>query len=269
MTYANQPIRIHEIRTPLTETVRPIFENLPHETYPTFDSIHRRMVTILGLVVLVGMVLLSIKPESAVSSAGSITGNIVAGQAESSSMSVEGAGPSAESTKNDLAVGTNISPIFSREVQYWGEKIATWSQQYGLDPNMVAIIMQVESCGDPQAVSVAGASGLFQVMPFHFQASEDRFDPDINAMRGLKYFAERLAQTNGDVGRAFAGYNGGHVAAGGSWDSWANETQRYYVWTTGLYEDVNSGLDSSPTLQRWLAAGGASLCQQAAQRLGI
>jgi hypothetical protein len=111
--------------------------------------------------------------------------------------------------------------------------------------------------------------GLFQVMPFHFSAGEDGFDPEINSRRGLNYFLGRLEQTGGDVGLSFAGYNGGHVAAGTTWDYWAGETQRYYVWTTGIFQDVNSNQAESETLGRWLQAGGASLCQQAAARLGL
>jgi soluble lytic murein transglycosylase-like protein len=144
-----------------------------------------------------------------------------------------------------------------------------WSEMYGVDPNLTAIIMQIESCGDPRAASHAGAQGLFQVMPFHFAAGEDSLDPDTNARRGLNYFVERLNQTNGDIGRAFAGYNGGHVAAAASWDQWAAETQRYYRWSTGIYSDIQSGVTESPTVQNWLQAGGASLCRQAAQRLGL
>jgi soluble lytic murein transglycosylase-like protein len=144
-----------------------------------------------------------------------------------------------------------------------------WSAAYGLDPNIIAIIMQVESCGDPQALSSAGALGLFQVMPFHFSAGEDGFDPETNSRRGLNYFLGRMKQTGGDVGLSFAGYNGGHVAAGTTWEHWAAETQRYYVWTTGIFQDVNSNQAESETLQRWLQAGGASLCQQAAARLGL
>jgi soluble lytic murein transglycosylase-like protein len=106
-------------------------------------------------------------------------------------------------------------------------------------------------------------------MPFHFTTGENMLDPDTNARRGMNYFAERLVQTAGDVGKAFAGYNGGHVAAGSSWNNWAAETQRYYVWSTGIYEDAKAGLTASPTLQEWYAAGGASLCQQAASRLNI
>jgi soluble lytic murein transglycosylase-like protein len=129
--------------------------------------------------------------------------------------------------------------------------------------------MQVESCGDPFALSGAGAQGLFQVMPFHFDPGENGFDPETNAHRGLSYYRDRLVQTGGDIGLAFAGYNGGHVAAGSGWDYWANETRSYYVWTTGIYQDITSGEVESNTLQRWLQAGGASLCRQASDRLGL
>ena len=162
-----------------------------------------------------------------------------------------------------------ISAVFSNEVKYWEANIVRWASEHNLDPDMVATIMQIESCGDPQALSIAGAQGLFQVMPFHFTAGENMMDPDTNARRGMNYFAERLVQTSGDVGKAFAGYNGGHVAAGSSWSNWAAETQRYYVWSTGIYEDAKAGLTESPTLQEWFAAGGASLCQQAANRLNL
>lgn len=162
-----------------------------------------------------------------------------------------------------------ISPVFSNEVKYWEADIVRWATDHNLDPDMVATIMQIESCGDPKALSSAGAQGLFQVMPFHFSNGENMLDPDTNAMRGMNYFAERLVQTSGDVGKAFAGYNGGHVAAGTSWDNWAAETQRYFVWATGIYEDAKAGLTESPTLQQWYAAGGTSLCQQASSRLNL
>lgn len=174
-----------------------------------------------------------------------------------------------EAALPEAALAAGISPLFAAPVQYWAPLIAEWAANTGVDPNMAATIMQVESCGDPQAISSAGAQGLFQVMPFHFAPGEDSLDPATNARRGLTYFAERLEQTGGDVGRAFAGYNGGQLAAASSWDQWLPETQRYYVWTTGIYDEIQQGLDASPTLQRWLQAGGASLCHQAAGRLGL
>lgn len=165
--------------------------------------------------------------------------------------------------------GGGISPIFTPEVHYWEKQIVGWAAAYDLDPNLAAIVMQVESCGDPNAVSGAGAQGLFQVMPFHFSAGENMQDPDTNARRGLNYLVEGLRLTNGDVGLAFAGYNGGHGTAAKSWNQWPAETQRYYNWTSGIYEDIQAGLTESPTLQTWLAAGGAALCRQAANRLGL
>lgn len=162
-----------------------------------------------------------------------------------------------------------LAPFFMPSVLYWETLILEVASEYNVDPNMVATIMQIESCGDPQAVSRSGAQGLFQVMPFHFTAGENMQDPQINARRGINYFAERLVQTGGDVGRAFAGYNGGHVAAAASMDQWADETRRYFTWSTGIYSEADKRLSSSATLEQWLMAGGASLCQQAATRLGL
>ncbi len=163
----------------------------------------------------------------------------------------------------------SIAPLFTREVQHWAPQIVAWANAAGIDPNMAATVMQIESCGDPNAVSGAGAQGLFQVMPFHFDAGEAMQDPDTNARRGMAYLALGMQQTGGDTSRTFAGYNGGHGTAARSWDTWPAETQRYYVWATGIYKDAVAGSGSSETLDQWLAAGGAGLCQQAAARLGL
>jgi soluble lytic murein transglycosylase-like protein len=162
-----------------------------------------------------------------------------------------------------------IAPLFTREIQHWAPQIVAWSAEFGIDPNMAATVMQIESCGDPNAVSSAGAQGLFQVMPFHFAPGESMQDPDTNARRGLAYLALGMQQTSGDTSRSFAGYNGGHGTAARAWETWPAETQRYYVWSTGIYEDAVAGSATSETLSEWLAAGGAGLCQQAAARLGL
>ncbi len=169
----------------------------------------------------------------------------------------------------ETAVSGTISPVFSREIQHWTPQIIAWSNEHGLDPDIAATIMQIESCGDPQALSHAGAHGLFQVMPFHFETGEDMFDPNTNAFRGLSFYAYVLGLTNGDVGLALAGYNGGPRAALNGASSWLPETQRYYKWGTGIYEEAKAGLTQSDTLQEWMTAGGASLCRQAANRLGL
>ncbi len=162
-----------------------------------------------------------------------------------------------------------LSPVFAAPVRYWEPQILAWAAEHGLDPDIVATIMQIESCGDPRAHSHAGATGLFQVMPFHFEPGEDAFDPETNAFRGMSFFNYVLGLSKGDIGRALAGYNGGPRAALSPWDSWVSETRRYYTWGTGIYADAKAGLTESPALQQWMQAGGASLCRQAAQRLGL
>jgi soluble lytic murein transglycosylase-like protein len=238
------------VETPFTSEPWPVAEGDVLETY----AVHRRMALILSSVVFISVALTALKSTSG-----------------ASKFQVSGADFEAEHVVEMQASegALELAPIFSPEIRHWESNIVRWAQMYDVDPDIVAIIMQIESCGDPLAVSGAGAQGLFQVMPFHFADGENSLDPDINARRGLSYFVDRLAQTNGDVGLAFAGYNGGHVAAASGWDDWAAETQRYFVWSTGLYEDAKSGLVDSPTLQQWLAAGGAGLCQQAAGRLGL
>lgn len=161
-----------------------------------------------------------------------------------------------------------LSPIFTPEVQYWADKITVWAAAHQLDPNLVATVMQIESCGAPSAVSSSGAQGLFQVMPFHFAPEEVMQDPDTNAERGVAYLALGLARAGGNVGLALAGYNGGHAVIGRDSALWSNETKRYWYWGTGIYNDAAGGQTSSPRLQEWLAAGGASLCARAAQELG-
>ncbi|MBI3739750.1 MAG: transglycosylase SLT domain-containing protein [Chloroflexi bacterium] len=162
-----------------------------------------------------------------------------------------------------------LSPIFTPEVQYWSSSITRWAAVSSLDPNLVAVIMQIESCGNPFARSGAGAMGLFQVMPYHFFISDDPYAPDTNAARGLSYLQRSLAASNNDVRLALAGYNGGiSVISRGEW-SWPAETIRYAYWGSGIYSDALSGAAESARLNEWLAAGGASLCSQARQKLGM
>jgi soluble lytic murein transglycosylase-like protein len=167
------------------------------------------------------------------------------------------------------AAESAISPVFTPEVRYWASRISHWAAVFQLDPNLVATVMQIESCGAPHAVSSSGAQGLFQVMPFHFAAGEDMQDPDTNAGRGLAYLALGLTRAGGDAGLALAGYNGGHSQIGKASSLWPSQTQRYWYWGTGIYADAKSGQTQSARLQEWLQAGGASLCTRAAQELGL
>ena len=166
-----------------------------------------------------------------------------------------------------LPLPTSLSPIFTPSVQHWSAQIVAWGREYSLDPNLIATVMQIESCGDSSAGSSAGAQGLFQVMPFHFQAGQDQLDPETNAQAGLNYLRGALIQANGHPGLALAGYNGGYGVIATGWDTWAQQTRDYYVWGTGIYLDALHGQPSSRYLQSWLDAGGSILCRQAVDHL--
>ena len=168
-----------------------------------------------------------------------------------------------------LQVSSGLSPVFTMEVQHWAGKIQTWAAAASLDPNLAATVMQIESCGDPQARSRSGATSLFQVMPFHFLNSENPYDPDTNALRGMDYLRRSLEAAGGNPRLAFAGYNGGIGVIGRGEFTWAAETIRYAYWGSGIYAEASSGAAVSIRLQEWLSAGGASLCKQAHTRLGL
>jgi hypothetical protein len=172
--------------------------------------------------------------------------------------------------KSDFVPPTSsISAVFTPEVQYWATSIVQWANNAGIDPNLAATVIQIESCGDPHALSLAGAIGLFQVMPFHFSETDDPYDPDTNALRGLAYLKRSLDKSNGDIRLALAGYNGGIGVIDRSESTWAGETIRYTYWGSGIYKDATGGDSKGLHLQEWINANGLYLCMHAAERLGI
>jgi len=173
------------------------------------------------------------------------------------------------SQTSNSSVASRIAPLFTPEVQYWRISILRWSRISNLDPNLVATVMQIESCGDEFARSSAGAVGLFQVMPFHFVPTDNPFDPDTNALRGLMYLQHMFASANHNVSWSLAAYNGGQSLIGSNEWMWPAETIRYVYWGSGIYADATQMRSSSQRLTEWLAVSGASLCQQAHQQLGL
>ncbi len=163
----------------------------------------------------------------------------------------------------------NISPIFTKEIQYWSKDIVRWSSEYLLDPNLIATVMQIESCGDPRAISRAGAKGLFQVMPFHFHFAENPFDPNINAKRGLTYLNMVLTLAEGNVSLALAGYNGGPGVMSRPQNEWPSETQRYVTIGVPIYTEARNNASNADSIAYWHYHLDKGLCKIAAQRLGI
>jgi soluble lytic murein transglycosylase-like protein len=172
-------------------------------------------------------------------------------------------------SSENSTTSSGISTIFTKEIQHWGNHIVRWANAAGVDPNLAATVMQIESCGDPRATSRSGATSLFQVMPFHFNFGENPYDPETNASRGLNYLSRSLQAGGGNARLALAGYNGGiGVIARSEW-AWPSETKRYVLYGAPIYEDARGGATSSASLTEWYQKYGAGLCRQAAQRLGI
>lgn len=160
-----------------------------------------------------------------------------------------------------------IAPFFTPQVQHWSHHLERWGETYDVDPNLLATIMQIESCGNPTVSSPAGAQGLFQVMPFHFAPGEDMLSPEVNVLRSVLFIHECKRYAGEDVGLILACYNGGPSVTQRPFASWPAETQRYYNWGTGIYQDATRGRQQSERLEQWLLAGGLHLCNRASVAL--
>ena len=162
---------------------------------------------------------------------------------------------------------------------------------YGIRPELVKAITEIESSGNPNAVSPKGAVGLMQILPStakeHLQAmgliqpgaSDDQIigllkDPDINQEVGLREFSTLLKQYKGDEKLALAAYNAGqgNVAKYGNQIPPFPETQQYVqkiASKTPLYgpgEAQAEGLASSPPLQQAAEPQQIQQIQQAQQQ---
>lgn len=189
-------------------------------------------------------------------------------------VSVSKGGENEETPLHEKEKNGRIAPAFTKSVQYWNDSIQRWAATAGLDPDLVATVMQIESGGNPDAISPSGALGLFQVMPLNFPENvrnnnERMLNSELNAEVATKMLKKLLEKTN-DVKLALAAYNGGNVVLENpdNPEKWPAETQRYFKWAN-IYFEVKQNPNESPTLQEWLAAGGASLCKQAEERLGL
>jgi soluble lytic murein transglycosylase-like protein len=96
----------------------------------------------------------------------------------------------------------------------FGPLIQEAAQKYGVDPALIAAVMETESRFNPDAVSQAGAKGLMQLMPATARGLgvTDANDPQQAILGGAKLLGQLLEKYNGNREFALAAYNAGSGA---------------------------------------------------------
>lgn len=97
-----------------------------------------------------------------------------------------------------------------------------YAMQYGVPPEMIAALIDVESQWNPRAVSDKGAMGLMQLMPAtarRFGAYEP-FDVEQNIAAGTRYVTTLMWEFRGDLRLVAAAYYAG--------DRWVGQKRLNY-----------------------------------------
>ncbi len=90
-------------------------------------------------------------------------------------------------------------------------KLEALEQEYKLPKGLLSAVMHQESAGDPQAMSHAGAKGLFQFMrpTAKDMGLEDRSHPQDSALAAAKYLSMLYARYDKNLELSLAAYNWG------------------------------------------------------------
>ncbi|MBP0594870.1 lytic transglycosylase domain-containing protein [Paraburkholderia sp. LEh10] len=112
----------------------------------------------------------------------------------------------------------------------WTPLVEEAARRFGVDRALLLAVIDVESGGNPFAMSPKGARGLMQLMPATglLQGADDLFDPYQNVRAGARLLDTLLAKY-GEVSLALAAYNAGDGAVrknGGAIPLYG-ETQNY------------------------------------------
>jgi len=101
-----------------------------------------------------------------------------------------------------------LSNYWGTNITQWSDIIIEYSNKFSIDPDMVAAVMTIESKGNPDALSHAGAIGLLQIMPIYHSCAS--WNPRENVACGtqiLSYYQTRA----GDWRKGLAAYNAGET----------------------------------------------------------
>lgn len=100
--------------------------------------------------------------------------------------------------------------FFASSVPY-GSTIHAKAQKYGVDPALVAAVVETESRFRPNARSRVGARGLMQLMPKtgRWLGASNLNDPEQNLDAGVKYLKYLQNRFDGNLKKTIAAYNAG------------------------------------------------------------
>ncbi|MBK9259064.1 MAG: peptidoglycan DD-metalloendopeptidase family protein [Polyangiaceae bacterium] len=162
----------------------------------------------------------------------------------------------------------------------WKPLILAAASRHNIDPDALAIMMLIESSGNPEAQSPSGAVGLMQIMPktgesiakernlSNFSLAQLK-EPETNVDFGAWYLARQVDAFGKDkdpaesIELAAAAYNGGtervraYIAGA---KTLSEETTQYKALVAGMYSERSA--DQSNTYRAWRER----IRQRAAQR---
>jgi soluble lytic murein transglycosylase-like protein len=120
----------------------------------------------------------------------------------------------------------------------YGDDINAAAQQYAVDPNMIAAVIQTESSGNPNAFRAEpkyppGSYGLMQLLYVTAQnlgysgPPEGLFNTSVNVMLGTQLLSQLQAKYGDDTAAIYSAYNSGSPTSYQSSSQVASNVQRF------------------------------------------
>lgn len=176
------------------------------------------------------------------------------------------------------------SPWVPQTVKSYEKPITEMAKKYDLDPNLIAIIITLESGGYSKAKSEVGAEGLMQLMPATAKDTAARYikkpqkkynlqDPRTNIEFGTAYLAmlrdeygtaKQGPSWDSTVELIAAAYNGGFGAANAIEKGEGLNDAQTVVYSRDAFNMWRERhAKKSPTFERWKERGGIELIKKA------
>lgn len=164
-------------------------------------------------------------------------------------------------------------------VTRWDVTIIHMAERYNIDANLIAILMTMESGGDPKAKSGADAVGLMQITPLtaediarkYLKQPVTKYDltsPTTSIEFGAAYLtwlrdqfgSAQQAPSYNETVELIAAYNGGPSAAYALGHGQGLRDTQTVVYSRDAFNMWRERLAAkSPTFERWKARGGSDL----------